>query len=723
MNFMKYIRTYAWEGAGVMLLAFVVWVNIFPSGHIILGADILQPINMAQHYEEFHYEWLGRVSLFYGIFYILDSLGVSDTGQISWYLGILLFGAYSSFLYGSALMFPGASRLTRVISALFYATNTYTLYLFTATWGYSHYPVLYVFIPALTGLYLKVLETKKSNYTFIFLLVTFFASTSFGNPAFALALGVYFCVLTVALFLFRFILFDGRALRTLTVLIAGALLLNMYWILPLLPQLRSGIESIYTSEFVDLNERLRKTSNAIYDTIRLLPTSEQSRYFPSNFPYTALSFLKQPLLFLAFVPFLLVLLGWIGKSDIRTKRLYSVFLFVFVIFIALVARARFPFETLNTFLFQLPGLNTLRGWDKLATFTPFLLATLVLIFFVRYEGKRYFRALITVLLVLVILLSLPFYLGGIQTKMSYILSGQKVKNYTTSKRSALVMVPEPYTDAATFFAREGGDDKISMLPYSPGSSVGRVGLPAWKVNGPHPAHGLYTKQYVELNDSYLPGWLFAKDFDGVEHDPKWITSLFGLLGVKYVFYHKDAKPESIQEFAASREYLVDGGELHELIDNASFTLYQVNDHRLFPYVYAAPVAPTLSFAPGGLIEILEEFHEEMRPLRYSRNHPREVTVPIDALPSGQAVFLNEKYDALWQATFVDVRGTSTRLQRDDSVKYANAWKTDQSFGSGEIVIDYMPVRLLRIGERVSGGALVALILTGIWPRRRRTNYS
>ena len=42
------------------------------------------------------------------------------------------------------------------------------------------------------------------------------------------------------------------------------------------------------------------------------------------------------------------------------------------------------------------------------------------------------------------------------------------------------------------------DNKIAILPYSPGSSVGRVYLPGWQVNGPHIAQALYDKKFGKI---------------------------------------------------------------------------------------------------------------------------------------------------------------------------------------------------------------------------------
>jgi hypothetical protein len=187
----RWFKQLRWEMVGLGVLAWVIFMNLFPAGHIILGADILQPINMAERLSEFHADWSGRVTLYYSLFYLLDRIGISDTAQISWYLGVFLVGSYVSFLGFGQLLFPHLSRLVRILCALFYALNPFTLYLFTATWGYSHYPILYIFLPALTALFLRALS-ERAGYRMLlfFFLVVALASGSFGNPAFALALGI-----------------------------------------------------------------------------------------------------------------------------------------------------------------------------------------------------------------------------------------------------------------------------------------------------------------------------------------------------------------------------------------------------------------------------------------------------------------------------------------------------------------------------------------------------
>lgn len=721
-NMYNRLLEHKWFLLGLVVLGCVVVVNFFPTGYIILGGDVLQPINLKEQFANFHYGWFsGRGSLFYGFFYLLDILGVTSTGQLSWYLSIFVCGAYLSFALFSQLVFPQTSRLLSALMSLFYATNVYTLYIFTSTWGFTSYQILYIFIPALTGLYIKVLETRKDIFIYFFLFVVFLASISFSNPAFAVSLGVYFLLLTIALFVFRFTSFDRDAMKRVVLLLIGAIFLNAYWILPLVPQTQAGVEELSNSSVIVLSETLAKTSNAIFDTIRLLTTSEQKIYYPYNFPYPSVSWMKYIVVILTFIPFFIVLAGLFCKKSGEQKQLYFIFFSLFIVFIVLVARVRFPFDSFNAVFFQLPILNALRGWDKLAIYTPFILSVLLFGFFSFQEGKKYFRIMIGGFGIVALFLALPFYAGGIQTEMSFILSGNKKKDFSTANYSALVKIPEVYYSVADIFKKDSSESKISMLPYSPGSSIGKVNLPELQINGPHFANAIYSKKYVELNDNYLGAWMFANEFDKSEYDPKWITDLYGLIGIEYIFYHHDARPRTTEAFEPKRQYLEGRGIIQPLTENKWFTFYVLNEQYLFPYVYANSDAMILGSNVDVLSEKIGDFRSHTTPLDYERKNPKEIFVSADTLISGSFVFFNEKYDPLWRAEYIAPDGKQAPLERNDDVKYANAWKIASMDPAGKIDIYYMPIRLLYIGEWISGLALLCVIVGTGFVLRKKNN--
>ncbi len=709
MGFMrKFVYSYKYELLGAVLLLFGVLMNIFPEGYIFLGGDIIQPINMVENFSFYFHEWQGRVSLYYGIFYVLDFLGVSASFQLSWFLGIFLLASYVSFLCFSVMVFGRASSLIRSLVALFYSANIFTLSLFTASWGYTSYPIVYCFVPLLAGLYIRSIQSRRSYLVSMFILVSFFASSSFGNPAFALSLGLFFLVLTLMFVLTRYVRITKSIAFKIGLMFFGALAVNFFWILPMIPQVQSGVQEVSQSTDLNLTEALKKTSNKIYDSFRLMPSSEQSRYYPVNFPFKSIDWLEGLLVLFAFAPMFCALI-YIRRLDIKSKdsQLYLSFLGTFLVFIVLVTRAGYPFEVLNAYVFQLPGLNTLRGYDKTAILLPFLIGSLVLISFLTLLRSRYSNIIFALFFLSVLTLAAPFFIGGIQTKLSYILYNQKGKSFLEAKQSALVRIPEEYLDAKSVFDEDKESYKLGMLPYSPGSSVGRVSLPEWKVNGPHFSRYMYQRSFLELTEKYFSGWKFADDFLNSEHDSRWIVDLYGLLNVGYVFYHKDAKEDRINKFEPVLERLVESGMLQPVQERSRFTLYAVNKKYFFPYIYAnnledSSVSPNLD----GLSRQIVSLRESMKFLQYSKLNPKRFEITVDEQFTGlQSIFLNEKKDSLWRARYISLSGESLQLEEDNRITYANAWTIPSHIQSGKIVISYLPAELFFPGLVVTLSAL------------------
>lgn len=719
MTLINFFRRNKWELGGAFLLVAGVFANLFPQGHVILGGDVLQVLNLSENFGHYYsFDWFRQAIFFYSIFYLLDLVGFTDTAQISWYLGIFLLGAYLSFLIFCQLLFPVSRGITRTLGALFYATNLYTLYIFTATWGYLSYQSLYLFVPVVTGLYVRSLMAREWRYVWWLLVAIFCASMGFSNPAFALAFGIFLCLLTMLLFLYRQVPLRLFSFAKIGLIALGAFLMNAYWIFPVIPQLQEGIHEVYTSEFVDLGERLRKTSNAIFDTIRLLPTSEQERYYPENFPYPQVSWMEEYVSVLAFIPFFLVVVGFFQKRNIYERKMYGIFFMLFLLFVVLVARIRFPFDTINEVLFQLPGLNTLRGWDKTATFTPFILASLLVLLLIYCQKTRAAKLVFGGFLVLTIILALPFYIGGLQTKLSYILSGQKAKDFSKAKQSALVEVPKDYLQAIPILGGDTQKNKVAMLPYSPGSSVGRVSFPEWKVNGPYIVKDLYKKQYIELYGYYIPGWMFAEEFENKIHDPQWIIDLYGLLGVKYLFYHKDAKARSIEEMEDARKYLEKIKALERVVENDSFFLYTLSEERVFPYVYIGINIPQIETSPEKLSYQIAMLREKVRAVNYEERGVKNVIIPVEHLDQGTVVFLNEASNLLWRAKYQSSEGQEILLRRDATIRYANGWVIDRALEGGFIEVYFLPMRFFKYGLYVSLGAIVFVIFGLVWSRIR-----
>lgn len=714
-----FFSKYRWEVFGLLLILCVLFVNRFPDGYVIAGEDTFQQVNLQKHYSFLFYDWQGRASLFYGIFYLLDRLHISETAQLSWYLGIFLIGAYLSFIGFARLVFGKINDKIAVGGALFYSLNLYTLYIFTYTWGYSYFQILYVFIPVLIGTYIAFLRSWNIHHAAFFLLFLFLASSGFGNPAFAVSLSLFLLLLTFFLSLARLVSIDRKTIPRLVFLGLLSLLVSAYWILPLIPQVDRGVSDLAATNSIDLGWWLQKTSNPISETLRLGQFNSGS-FFPRNNPYTNFDFIKPLILALSFLPVLIVLLGiWRGSMhESQHRRLFWGFFALLVVFVALNARVRYPFDGLNNLIFHLPGLNTLRSYEKIAIFTPFLLATLLTLTLMRSWVGRWRQAMI-VAMALILLLPLPFYVGKLQQNMSFIFA-QRSKDFQKSSHSFLIKIPQPYYDIQDIINKDAENFKIASLPYNT-DKPGWVSYPQWKMRGNDITAALYTAPLINPNSPYVEQWLFAKDFNEQNDDPLWVVELLGVLNTKYIIYHKDVHDRFIEQSLEKILYLKSLGALTEIADNKYFTLYGVKEEYVAPYIYTNnPQNSLTNYSIKNILENGEKMRGAWDGMSYERVHPKKIVVSLPDDLGGKNLVLSERYDPLWRAVYYN-DGKRLILKRDNSVTYANAWNIDEKLKNGSVIIEYIPMKLFFIGAWISGGVvfLVIIHLTHTYVQRRK----
>lgn len=718
----EWLLNHSWELAGLLLIFWVVLINKFPKGYIVAGEDTFQRINLRNHFSTFFYDWEGRASLFYTLFYFLEQLHISETAQLSWYLGLFLVGAYLSFLGFLRIVFGSLNRKIAVGTSLFYALNLYTLYVFTYSWGYSQYQILYVFIPLLVGAYVAFLRQQRSGYACFFLLLLFFGSSGFSNPAFAVAFALFFAFLTLFLMLANYIPFKKEVLARALLLVVFSVLVSAYWILPLVPQVKSGVTALAETNSIDLTWWLQKTSTPISETLRLGQYNSGS-FFPENNPYPYLSFLTPTILVLSFLPFFLVMyaLFRLKHQERNNRKLFIALLALLVVFVALNARIRFPFEALNNFLFHLPGFNTMRSYEKIAIFTPFLLTILVTISLLDIKIQRV-RSIGGLILILILALPLPFYFGKLQQNMSFVLS-QREKDFQESSHSFLVKIPKPYYEIQKVVNEENAQFKIATLPYNT-DKIGWVSYPDWKMRGNDVTQALYKAPLISPNTYYLGQWLFAKDFNEKEEDPIWMPKLLGLLNSKYLIYHKDVHELYTEQSEKKIRYLKERGDIQEVANNKSFTLFRLADQYMAPYVYVTD-NPVIfkEYSIEGVSRSMSETGTRWNGLEYRLIHPKKIEVSLSENFSGNYLFLNEQTDPLWEATY-DQGGKKVALKRDNSITYANAWMINKKAESVTITLEYRPMRLFFIGAWISGITLVIVLIYSIYlTYEQRKKYS
>ena len=475
VNFIKNNKLFL---LGSLVLSWVIFINLFPEGYIISSTDTSQIINIKDNLWRYFFvfpSWF----LYLLFLKFLGYFATSDTFNLTLTLGFLIFGSYLSFYLFVRLFFK-KSDLLIIIFSLLYALNIFTLYTLTMHGlGYTPFYYLYIFIPLLTGFFIKFLQTQKYIYLIYFSLILFLASVGFCNPAFLLGFILVLFFLLIFLILTKQIIFSKILLFNLLLITLFSFLVSAFWIFPVIPAMRVGVETLNTTNPTELLSTLIGDSNKISDTLGL--NNSFKHFFPNRFQYGKILFLKNTFLFLTYLPIIILILCFIFLKNFNNKKLYFLALFIIILLIMGVAKLIPPFETLNYFIFvKIWGMNTLRASDKLFIFLPFFLFLALYIVFSNLYNKGY-KKILYLCLFLFLITPLPFYLGKLQQTVGSRLSIGK--NYKTSKLTFLVKIPKEYYAIKNFFTHDNQKYYVAILPRNLGDSgTGSSNFPKWKLS-------------------------------------------------------------------------------------------------------------------------------------------------------------------------------------------------------------------------------------------------
>ncbi|PIR73468.1 MAG: hypothetical protein COU40_01885 [Candidatus Moranbacteria bacterium CG10_big_fil_rev_8_21_14_0_10_35_21] len=693
---------------GLAVLAFVVFINLFPKGYVFGGGDTIQLIDAKNSFGHlFYYSLNGSVSLFYFIFYLLNRLGVGDTIQLSFYLGIFIVGSYISFDAFSRLIFTKSKNLIRMLVSLFYALNTFTLFYFTGNWGFSHYLWLYIFIPILIGLFLKFLETEKFIFGVWFLFFLFLASSGFGNPAFFLSFSLFLVFLVIFFVVFKYLKPSKKLIFNLIILAMFYFLVNSFWIIPTIPQIKDGINNLNISTVITLDWALQHNTSSIPLTLSLAhPTKE---YFPYDFPYQSMIFLKKFFVLLSFLPILVVLSGiffWKKFEDSNEKKIFITLLAVLTVFTMLLVKVNYPFKGINNFIFHIWGMNTLRGVEKISIYIPFLLA--FMIFIIANNFQKY-KKLIMGFLVLIVLIPLPFFIGKIQQNISYRFPSKS--NFQKYKLSFLIKIPQEYYNIQSIINNDKEKSFVATLPKTRNDGSGISDFPKWKFYGGDITQNLYRKKFIEANNTaYFKNFYFAEEFDkDSDGNYEWIPKLIGMMNSRYIIFHKDATKKYVEHAEPKMKMLEDEGAINKIQENDYFILYSIPDKFFLPYISWQKENILIEPNASSINNKFEKIKENLKTANFREINPRRFEVAVNE--EAGDIILAEPFNANWKAYLVDADGKEKEIMDHFLARgYANGWKINDSVGIQKIIIEYYPIRLLWKGMAITGATILLLVI-------------
>ncbi|MFA6047637.1 MAG: hypothetical protein WCV59_00845 [Parcubacteria group bacterium] len=686
--------------AGFLVLIWVVFINIFPNGYVFGGGDTAQFIESGESFKALFFNWNGLASLFYFIFFVLGKIGIGNTAQLSFYLGFIIFGAYISFGIFSRFFFK-SSDLSRTTTSLFYALNLYTLFLFTGNWGYSYFPSLYVFIPVLVGLFLEFIQTKNFFYGTLFCVALFFASSGFGNPAFALSFAILLVFLVVTAVILK--LADPKKLLTsLFLALIFSFLVSLFWLLPLFPQVKGGVESVNSSSILEFDYEIRNSASPIINTLSLIHFSGD--YFPENFYYKGINFLRPVFVVLSFIPIAMVAFGMFFLKNFKNKKTFYLFLFLLLIFTILAARIVYPFEVINYYIFHIWGFSVMRGFDKIAIYIPFFLSVLMLIILTEVKNKKW----LYVLAAFAILAPLPFFIGKIQQNAGYRVSARN--DYKTASMSFLVKIPNEYYKIRNLINNDTEKSFVATLPATRNDGSGISYYPKWKLYGVDITAYLYNKKMIAANASPFSDWSFADEFN-TDYDGNydWLVKTLGMMNSKYIIYHKDASEDSVKQSEFKIKILEEEGLIKKLEDNDYFVLYEISKNLRVPYISWQKENVDIYPNTESVNRNFDEIINLTKKADFQEINPKKYVVNFERNEFSKNIILAEKFDPLWKAYYVTDTGKEMEVRDHFLARgYANGWKIENNNGIKQIIIEYYPIRLIWRGMAASLSALLIL---------------
>ena len=573
----------------LVIILWVVAINSFPSGYVYNSGDFAQPINIKLLFKDFIYTWNTRVASpgeggyfqwfaavpYYFIFYYVPALmGFSETFTLSYVLFLFLSLSYLSFYLCLRILFNKKDKLT-VIFPLTYAINYTTLYFFTYTWGFSHHIFLYVTFPLLLALFYKFVTKPSMKIGYFFLVLLFVSISGFTNPAFFLAMVLYFTIFLLGLFLYKVVVIDRKLVVRLLLLGLFSLVVVGYWLYPTLFITKSQLISLKGGSMFNLETWLQMQSSSLLSLFSGLPGL--IGFFPFKYGYLLL----YPLPFASV--FVLLYLLHLNKGNFKSKpnKLVLILLTIFIVFGVLIKKSEPPFGTQTLALFNIPIFTALRSYEKLAVLLPsvLLISTYILMGTIGEYKKK------IMLTALIIICPLPFFIGGIQKR--YSITMEAGTNYKTATYSGLVKIPDSYSDIILHVNKTPTNGRIMSLPYSAVNTDAWVNYPKWKLIGFSVLDNLFTKSTIAQNLPQIAasGFNMNIDLSNTKHDPIWYVRALKYLNVTHILYHLDVFEEFVQITKDKMGYLEKAGAISKAVSSKDAILYKLNNKYIGDLFY------------------------------------------------------------------------------------------------------------------------------------------
>ena len=553
------MNKYLYSLVSIVILFIASYTNAFPEGYIFASGDIAQTFYFESLHKEGMSLWsysngLGKYNQeypYYPYYYLISKLhylfpSLSSLSVI--YMFVFSSLSYFGLRYSLSLWHKG-NYIVKELLSLTYVFNIVVLYFYVYTWGYTAFPLIYVFFPIIFTSLLLIFSVERYNNVLIKSIPFYIISgMSFGNfawfPVVLFSTGVLWVLWSIVFCRSAFMI--ARSTKRYVLFVFIYIASTLWATYPSLHEMIALADIIYSGTWsFDLGNWIIGQAISFNDAIFLIPGP-----FFASLPF-GVRLLSISLLATAII---LIIINR-KKSKYRTYALLLISLFVVTLIFATKFRGVISSE-LMVYIFSNPLFVAFKSADKSIVLMPSILIMSIALLL---KGYRHKILIASIVLVLSSISSYPLFLGGIKT--NYDLLIPYGESYKSVDRSMLRKIPSEYVEVADIVNSDTTLGKVISLPYSVGVSFGWVEYPAWSHIGVDPTSQLFMRGVIQPNQNGYFGLDNYGLFFNNNNSPELLEKLIQLLNVKHIIFHKDVANHHKRNIKKVINELVDLGVL------------------------------------------------------------------------------------------------------------------------------------------------------------------
>lgn len=674
-------KYFFWFFLGMGILIAISLLPNFPEKSFIFSGDITTPIFGKESFLSSLWENEGRGFLWYGFFWLTESLSLSQGLALSLYLMLFFLFSYGSFWWLARKFFPFVPPFVLFAFSFLYAFNIFVGILFVSGKLFSALGLLYSILPFLVGGYWSFFQKPTIERALFFIFLFFIAGTAFVFPLVAVAMGVFFCIFTAILWVFSERAYTWKFLIALFSLWGGVLLINAYAFSSLFIRFFYGEGVSLPESRMEILGYTQNISYSIIDAFRLME---------SYFLFSGNLFL----ILVSFFPLVWIIFGWITQKKSGEKRIFWLFLALFLCCSFLYTGLSGKWGFLYQQIFVLSERNIFLDGKIFSLFIPFLGIFLGLIVsqFQRASHKIFALSALTLSL-----LAFPFFLSLYEGK------DEEMSQEKEDKQSISTLQEDYFS--LWRYNKDALEGSIAIFPYKEDESF-LDDSATFEKNILSP---LLQREIISSQDSYFGNWSHTKAFSQSIENPQWMPILLGMAQTRYVLWNAS----SSEEDTLKKEFLISEQFLEKVMETETFSFYRIADHLVFPLFFIPEKSFALTENPSSILalkdtitkdRILEVVHEKSF---------GKYTLFVDGTYSGKDLVFARPFHSLWEANFFQENETKKTLLHIRSLGLLNGWELPQFSQEARIEIVFLPMKFFSTGLYVTGiTMLCGMMVTG-----------